>query len=344
MESASIKEETTESSFTKAESPWGCSSDALMFGCTSVVFKQSDFEDDFPSSMEPIPPQALPSLGTNSAQQKADEIFQVIEAEGHKYGIEAHRFLVGWYNDQVGPQFRIPYDPDTLAFLFISTPSMFEKAFIPFVNSNSKFTSDETPNEAAKESDSEDEIIPEVKPKILDPIDRCSSSVLRSIAEELAEEVDIISDFEMINRRPRILVQTMGHVAGAAYLYHKKDLTNDSAISHNGENFLGVSIHPLFGGWFAFRGAMVVKNFLCPDLPRKPCVDVVPDESRRIWLLNEFNTNWNEWTYRDVIPVCARYSDLQKKYFGTVPAQRQELIDSYLKQQAAAGDLSETDD
>jgi len=40
---------------------------------------------------------------------------------------------IGWYNDCVTEPFKFTYDPDTLAFLLISTPSMFEKAFLPFL-------------------------------------------------------------------------------------------------------------------------------------------------------------------------------------------------------------------
>lgn len=41
---------------------------------------------------------------------------------------------VGWYNAVVQPAFHLPYPDDTLAFVVLSTPSMFEKALKPFVN------------------------------------------------------------------------------------------------------------------------------------------------------------------------------------------------------------------
>ena len=40
---------------------------------------------------------------------------------------------IGWYNDCVTKPFKFSYDRDTLAFVLISTPSMFEKAFKPFL-------------------------------------------------------------------------------------------------------------------------------------------------------------------------------------------------------------------
>ena len=42
-------------------------------------------------------------------------------------------FQVGWYNDQVGAKFELDYAYDTLAFIVISQPSMFEKGFLPFM-------------------------------------------------------------------------------------------------------------------------------------------------------------------------------------------------------------------
>lgn len=41
---------------------------------------------------------------------------------------------VGWYNAVLQPAFHLPYPDDTLAFVVLSTPSMFDKALKPFVN------------------------------------------------------------------------------------------------------------------------------------------------------------------------------------------------------------------
>ena len=42
-----------------------------------------------------------------------------------------------------------------------------------------------------------------------------------------SEDVVAIHDFEMhYSRRPKVLVQTAGHVAGAARYYQKKDVVN----------------------------------------------------------------------------------------------------------------------
>ena len=45
-------------------------------------------------------------------------------------------FQIGWYNDQVDGAFQFNYPYDTLAFIIISQPCMFEKAFIPYVKND----------------------------------------------------------------------------------------------------------------------------------------------------------------------------------------------------------------
>ena len=43
------------------------------------------------------------------------------------------------------------------------------------------------------------------------------------------EEVETLHDFELtVTKRPKVLVQTAGHVAGAAYYYQRKDVQPDA--------------------------------------------------------------------------------------------------------------------
>jgi len=64
-------------------------------------------------------------------EETRNKIGQVLEP----LGFEVHPFLIGWYNDQVSEKFRLPYPDSTLSFVVISQPSMFEKAFLPFLRS-----------------------------------------------------------------------------------------------------------------------------------------------------------------------------------------------------------------
>ncbi|XP_027434724.1 cyanocobalamin reductase / alkylcobalamin dealkylase isoform X3 [Zalophus californianus] len=88
------------------------------------------------------------------------------------------------------------------------------------------------------------------------------------------------------------------------------------------EHISGVCIHPRYGGWFAIRGVVLLPGIEVPDLtPTKP-LDCVPKRADRITLLEGFNFHWRDWTYRDAVTPQERYSEEQKAYFSTPPAQR----------------------
>ena len=61
-----------------------------------------------------------------------------IESALCPHGFEVRPFLTGWYNQLVSDKFHLDYPEDTLAFVIISQPSMFEKAFLPFLSSHYK--------------------------------------------------------------------------------------------------------------------------------------------------------------------------------------------------------------
>lgn len=93
------------------------------------------------------------------------------------------------------------------------------------------------------------------------------------------------------------------------------------------QKIFGVSVHPKYGGWFGLRGVLIFKNLQHAALQRTEPPDVVPTDELRIELLNRFNDNWQDWTYRDIIPVDDRYSEEQKTYFATLPKNRKPLIE-----------------
>ena len=66
-------------------------------------------------------------------------------------------------------------------------------------------------------------------------------------------------------------------------------------------------------------------------MPQKPSVDLNGDKDRILDLLEKFNFNWKDLTYRDVVPVKEKYSDIQKDYFETEPKHRKELIRKWIR-------------
>ena len=249
---------------------------------------------------------------------QVQSLIEDLNTRYHTFGFEIHPFLVSWYNARVSPVFNLPYKPDTLAILVISIPSMFEQTFIPFLE---------------KKVDASN---------IRDPLNQAIEYQLRGINTVLPEEisrVNIMYDFELQpNRAPKVLMQTAGHISGASYYYQRSDVPAD--IWGEKENIYGVSMHPKYGGWFAFRAVVIIENVIAPDLlPREP-VDCVSGPEKRIELLNRFNKNWRDWTYRDMVQSLEKYSEIQKLYFGTLPSERGEIVEKILSDKKESVSIS----
>ena len=83
---------------------------------------------------------------------------------------------------------------------------------------------------------------------------------------------------------------------------------------------------------------MIFKEKQVPELEKTPPPDTVKGDQDKIELLERFNYSWQDWTYRDIIEVEARYSDLQKKYFATLPKNRLELIEKIVSEESVDTD------
>ncbi|XP_074662218.1 cyanocobalamin reductase / alkylcobalamin dealkylase-like [Tubulanus polymorphus] len=218
-------------------------------------------------------------------------------------GFEFHPFLIGWYHEKVSKSFRVNYPEDTVAFVVVSTPDMFEKSFLPFITRKDCNTD------------------------IRDPLDQCIAATFNDIKDDFPDyTIETIHDFERHHsNRPKFLMQTASHISGAAYYYQQKDIGNTDLLTGK-KRLCGVCIHPKYGGWFALRGVIIFGNLQCEDLPRREAVDVVVGDELRLELLERFNYRWQDWTFRDIISVKSRYSEAQKLYFATKPKDRKELI------------------
>ncbi|GCC26940.1 cyanocobalamin reductase / alkylcobalamin dealkylase isoform X1 [Chiloscyllium punctatum] len=229
-------------------------------------------------------------------------------------GFQCDPFKIGWYNAVIQPSFHLQYQDDTLAFVVLSTPQMFEKAFKPFIAEKPLTT-------------------------IRDPIDECVVHYFSLLKNDFSDHrIEAIHDFEVLpNRKPKILAQTAAHVAGAAYYYQMKDVQQNP---WGEKKMYGVCIHPRYGGWFAIRGVLIFPDVQDQDLEQRLPVDCVSTNEKKIQLLERFNFNWQDWTYRDIIDVEERYSEEQKQYFATPPAERFKLLG--LKGDASGDDQQST--
>ena len=127
----------------------------------------------------------------------------------------------------------------------------------------------------------------------------------------------------------KVLVQTGAHVAGGAYYYQRRSVSKGKDPWDAKTKISGVSVHAKYGGLFPIRGVIVFKVILAPHLPRKEPEDVVQGDEKRIELLEKFNFHWKDQSFKNIVPANAKYSEEQKEYFATLPANRKELLDSY---------------
>ena len=163
----------------------------------------------------------------------------------------------------------------------------------------------------------------------LDPVDHCFKLEFMKLKESLSQRysTEFIQDYELLpNRRPKILLQTAGHVSGAAYYYQRNHVKDPPWKAET--NIYGVSVHPVYGGWFAFRGVFIFQDVLVSNLERKEPVNCVTSRERVIELLEKFNYHWQDWNYRDVLDweIKERYSTEQREYFATPPKDRHRLV------------------
>lgn len=234
-----------------------------------------------------------------------------------EHGFEVYPFRIGSYNASVGKEFYLPYDSDSLGLLVLSTPNMFDVAFKEWIT------------EQAAKNGSLEALVEEVKNPIADFL----NSRLKVVEERLEGQInEVFHDHSLWpNRRPKIVMCTCGHVAGAAYYYQPKTFTSEiwPASKEMGPNckFIGLSLHPIYGGHFAFRFALLFKDIKVPNdfVEPKPKMITLTDEEARE-ALDLFNYNWMDSRFRDVGSPEKRYSKLQMDYFGTPPADRWKII------------------
>ncbi|XP_075253228.1 cyanocobalamin reductase / alkylcobalamin dealkylase-like [Convolutriloba macropyga] len=252
-------------------------------------------------------------------------IQSILKESLEPFGFESTPLLIKWYNDQVAEKFKFSsIDENSLAFCVVSVGWMFEKGFLPFVFGNEC----RNPRNALDES--------------IEFYLNGASSALKNFNAVHYKD----SDMAPGTRRPAFLAQPAAHVSGTAFYYHPSEIitaATDEGVplpwgdhSESKSGVFGVSIHPKYGGWFAVRALIILRNVVFPELPFNPPVDIVKSTHDKLRLLHEFNfNNWKNWKYRDIIPVEPemKYSKLQRKYFETEPKLRLETLQSEMYQE-----------
>uniref|UniRef100_A0A8D3DLY2 Cyanocobalamin reductase / alkylcobalamin dealkylase n=1 Tax=Scophthalmus maximus TaxID=52904 RepID=A0A8D3DLY2_SCOMX len=237
-----------------------------------------------------------------AATQSVESVTGLLEECLSKQGFEVHPLKVGWYNSLLPATLRLSCPDDSLALVVLSTPAMFEQAFLPFMEERGCRA-------------------------VTDPIDQCVKHCVTSAVSQCfpGQEVDLRFDYELLpSRKPKFLAQTAAHVSGAAFYYQQSDVTDQPWAERK---MFGVCVHPRFGGWFAIRALLVFGDVTLGSQMVQPIPpDCVPTRESRIQLLEAFNFHWQDWSYRDVVRPVQTYSQKQRDYFSTPPSQRFDLL------------------
>ncbi|KAF3691129.1 Methylmalonic aciduria and homocystinuria type C protein -like protein [Channa argus] len=240
-----------------------------------------------------------------ASSANVESVTRILNERLLQLGFEVYPLKIGWYNSVLPPSLHLPYRDDNLAVVVLSTPGMFEEAFLPFMeNSGCKGLSD--------------------------PIDQCVRHCVSTAVSQCfpGQKVDVRYDYELLpSRRPKFLAQTAAHVSGAAFYYQQSDVTDHTWAT---KKMFGVCVHPKFGGWFAIRALLVFEEMTVGSEMVQPVPpDCVPTREGRIQLLEAFNFHWKDWSYRDIIHPVQTYSQKQRDYFTTPPAQRFALLKTW---------------
>lgn len=227
-----------------------------------------------------------------------ENLAKIREVLSEEIGFEVHPFKVQWYNELVEEKYRLPYDADTIGVAVISTPDMFEKAFKEYLATGLYQSGPPTQKALIYYMEKVQKILPETDVRCYFDKD---------------EEKGIYL----------ILTQTSTHVAGGAYYYQRRDVTNDPWDKDT--KIYGFSIHPRYGGWISLDAAIFLKSLRYRDLPKREPVDCVPTDKERIRLLKMLNEDGDYWGVRDIIPVEKKYTEEHIKYLKSSEKEQENI-------------------
>uniref|UniRef100_F1L4U8 Cyanocobalamin reductase (cyanide-eliminating) n=1 Tax=Ascaris suum TaxID=6253 RepID=F1L4U8_ASCSU len=224
-------------------------------------------------------------------------------------GFEWYRFKVGSHNAIVQENVRLKFEDDVLGVLVLNTPSFFETTFKEWLRQHCN------PGEGV------DDVKTKVGPH---PVETFFNWKFMQIEMHLSPiRVVSICDFEPVRHRlPAVSLPACGHVSGAAYFYHPNHPVTGEKIYPQ-----GLSLHPKYGGYFAFRGVIIFPDVhLAATFKEPQPLKTLDTDAKVLEALELFNKHWMDNRYRDCGDPIEKYSALQLKYFNTVSRRRWRLI------------------
>jgi len=223
------------------------------------------------------------------------EYFDDLQTFLTQYDMYAAPFKVGWYNEK---RLSLPgrkkhqcqllegenIDDNCVGFVIYGGPRYFEKAIVPYYY-------------GANRKDNHHYV------------DNCTAHIQDQLQEKVFAGAAIIRD---LLAPPLLHLQTMGHVSGMDQ--HIEPHENDAWVpevaatcaqvrdpllwgSAAGKVF-GVSVHPRFGGWYAYRIVVIIPGSH-EEIPRPAALDFCSEELKKIILI-EYNLRPNDGLWREL--------------------------------------------
>lgn len=189
------------------------------------------------------------------------------------------------------------------------------------------------------------------------PTDSFVDKTTNAIFSQLRSELPPSLGAELVNTDlgpPYYHVQTIGAIAGVdqhlelqhlqamegqpAWEEELSDRLEESrdpkmwgAEAEMRRKIFAVNVHPAYGGWYAYRGLLVLRNATQPSLPKSPLLEFVAlEDARRI--IFEYNLRHEQCLWRDLTseghPPHRRYSAEEYFFFTeTSPAKRKRFLE-----------------
>ena len=149
------------------------------------------------------------------------------------------------------------------------------------------------------------------------------------------------------DKPPYFHVQSIGHVCGLdeyvpATALGKVDDSTAGVLSHRDPDLwgslatrmLGVSVHPKYGGWYAYRMLVVLDGVSWPqDRPRPPPLSFLSSEDKAT-IIREYNKSPDMGRWRDFTDKkypLVRYDATQFLYFHEKSTEKRRRILELLK-------------
>ncbi|CAE1172260.1 MMACHC [Acanthosepion pharaonis] len=220
--------------------------------------------------------------------------------------VEIYAFKVDWYNNLVAPKYKLDYKNDTVALIFFTIPYVFNESFIPFLCNYKEM------------------VVHKSWEKFIHyNMEKVQQMLKKEYHLKIPDE-DIMYSFDTECGHAKILVQTAGHIAAGAYYYQRRDVIPDPWPKN--KTIYGVSIHPLYGGYFSLDAVIILRNIYDPKMIKKPPPDVVKSHAKRVELLTLYNDYYQNQKWRDIIPVQRKYTDEHMKYVMTYGEERENYV------------------